>query len=154
VDTLKSIAPERLVYVDETGIDKCLYREYARASRGQKVIAKVSGRKFKRINIVAGICQGKWVAPFQYSCATDSVLFEFWFEHCLLKEVKEDSVIILDNATLKLQHSGLAAEAVVIAGMDLLVPMIQDAVVLIPQEIHCQRLGPAFGPTLISRFPL
>jgi len=90
---------ERLVYVDECGIDQCLYREYARALRGKKIIAKISGRKFKRTNIVAGICQGKWVAPLEYCGTTDSILFEFWFENCLLKEVLPGSVIILDNAT-------------------------------------------------------
>ena len=99
MEKLKTIPPEILVYVDETGIDQCLYREYARAPRGQKVVAKISGRKFKRANIVAGIRQGKWVAPLEYSGTTDSALFEFWFENCLLKEINEGSIIILDNAT-------------------------------------------------------
>jgi len=87
------------VYVDETGIEQCLYREYARAPRGERVLAKISGRKFRRTNIVAGLCCGEWVAPLEYSGTTDSVLFETWFEHCLLKEVHEGSVIVLDNAT-------------------------------------------------------
>ena len=98
MEKVKSVPPESLVYVDECGIDQCLYREYARAKRGQQVITKISGRKFKRTNIVAGICQKEWVAPFEYVGMTDSRLFEFWFENCLLKEVKEGSVIILDNA--------------------------------------------------------
>jgi len=96
---LKTIRPERLVYVDETGIDQCLYREYARAPRGEKTTAQISGKKFKRVNIVAGTCLGKWVAPLEYSGTTDSVLFEFWFENCLLRELREGSVIVLDNAT-------------------------------------------------------
>ena len=99
MEKLKTVSPESLVYVDETGIDQCLYREYARAHRGQKVIAKISGRKFRRTNIVAGICQGKWIAPLEYTGTTDSILFEFWFENCLLKEVKTGSTIVLDNAT-------------------------------------------------------
>ena len=94
-----TISPERLVYVDECGIDQHLYRTYARASRGKKVVAKISGRKYKRTNIVAGLCQGQWVAPLEYTGTTDSVLFEFWFENCLLKEVEPGTVIILDNAT-------------------------------------------------------
>ena len=98
MEKLKAIPSESLVYVDESGIDQCLYREYARAPRGQKVIAKISGRKFKRTNIVAGMCGGKWVAPMSYSCSTDSILFEYWFKNYLLKEVAPGSVIILDNA--------------------------------------------------------
>ena len=35
----------------------------------------------------------------EYSGTTDSILFEFWFENCLLKEVEPGSVIVLDNAT-------------------------------------------------------
>jgi len=99
VEKLKTIPPETLVYVDECGIDQYLYREYARAPRGQKIIAKISGKKFKRTNIMAGICCGKWVAPLEYGGTTDSILFEYWFENCLLKEVKKGSTIVLDNAT-------------------------------------------------------
>ena len=99
VERVGNISSEKLVYVDETGIERYLYREYAWALRGQKVFSKISGRRFKRTNIVAGICQGKWVAPLQYDCTTDSILFEYWFEHCLLKEIDEGSTIVLDNAT-------------------------------------------------------
>lgn len=95
---IEPISAEKLVYVDESGIEQCLFREYARAPRGQKVFSKVSGKKFKRTNIVAGICCGKWVAPMQYDSSTDSLLFEFWFEHCLLKEVEQGQYIVLDNA--------------------------------------------------------
>ena len=87
------------MYVDECGINQCLYRAHGRAPRGEKIIAKISGKKFKRTNIVAGICQGEWIAPLTYFCTTDSILFEFWFENCLLKEVKPGCVIVLDNAT-------------------------------------------------------
>ena len=96
---LKAVPPENLVYVDECGIDKYLYREFAYALRGEKVVRKISGKKFKRTNIVAGICLGEWVAPMEYSGTTDSVLFEVWFENCLLKELGGGKVIVLDNAT-------------------------------------------------------
>ena len=87
------------MYVDETGIDQCLYREYGRALRGQKVKGVVSGKKFKRTNIVAGICSGRWIAPLQYDGSTDSKLFEYWFENCLLKEIGRGKYIVLDNAS-------------------------------------------------------
>ena len=96
---MKTIPSESIVYVDECGIGQYLYREFAYSSRGQKVVAKISGKNFKRTNIVAGICQGAWIAPMEYYGTTDSVLFEFWFENCLLKEIKPKSIIVLDNAT-------------------------------------------------------
>jgi len=96
---LKAVPPEDLVYVDECGIDKYLYREFAYAPCGEKVITKISGKKFKRTNIVSGLCLGEWIAPMEYSGTTDSILFEFWFENCLLKELGAGKVIVLDNAT-------------------------------------------------------
>ena len=98
MEKLKTIPPESLVYVDECGIYQYLYREFAYSPRGQKVIEKISGKKFKRTNIVAGICQNEWIAPMEYECTTHSVLFEYWFENCLLKEVNPGSFIVLDNA--------------------------------------------------------
>jgi transposase len=85
--------------VDECGVDEFLYREYAYAPRGEKVVAEISGKKFKRTNFCAGICRNHWVAPIEYTGTTDSRFFEWRFEHCLLKEVKPGSVIVLDNAT-------------------------------------------------------
>lgn len=96
---MKSIPSESLIYVDETGIDQYLHRQYAYAPRGQIVNGRISGKKYKRTNIVAGICQSKWVAPLEYNGTTDSIMFEFWFENCLLKEIAQGSTIILDNAT-------------------------------------------------------
>ena len=84
VSRIKRISGKNLIYVDEAGIEECLFREYARAPIGQKVIAQVNGKKFERTNLIAGICLGRWVAPRQYKCTTDSDLV-VWFEHCLLK---------------------------------------------------------------------
>lgn len=39
------------------------------------------------------------MAPLEYAGTTDSTLFEFWFENCLLKDVGAGATIILDNAT-------------------------------------------------------
>ena len=86
------------MYVDETGIDQYLYRPYARSARGQPVFGKISGKKYKRTSIVAGLCLKNIVAPLQYSGTMDSVLFEFWFKTVLLPCLESGSVIVMDNA--------------------------------------------------------
>jgi transposase len=55
-EMISSIAKENIVFVDETGIDKYLYRPYGRAPKGERVLGKVSGKKYKRVSIVAGLC--------------------------------------------------------------------------------------------------
>jgi len=64
-----------------------------------KIPARISGKKFKRTNIVAAKCGSKIVAPLYYNGATDSILFEYWFENCLLKEAPKGSVFVMDNAS-------------------------------------------------------
>jgi len=95
---VRSLPKDRLYYIDECGIDTYIYREYAYAPRGKKVIGNISGKKFKRTNIVAAKCCGDIVAPMIYDGTTDSLLFEHWFEHYLLGAIPKGSYCILDNA--------------------------------------------------------
>ena len=81
------------------GMDSFIYREYARAPRGEKIYGVVSGRKYKRMSMVAGKCGKKILAPLSYTGTTDSKLFEYWFENALIPELSAGQVIILDNAT-------------------------------------------------------
>ena len=85
--------------MDETGIDRFLYRQHARAARGQKVVGEVRGKKYQRTSIVAAQCDGKILAPLEFHGTCDHRLFEFWFEHCLLKALSVGHVIVMDNAT-------------------------------------------------------
>lgn len=98
IETVSTITDERLVYVDETGIDQYLYRPYARAAKGQAVYGKVSGKRYKRTSIVAGKHKDSIIAPLQYSGTMDSVLFLFWFTTMLIPTLPPGKVIIMDNA--------------------------------------------------------
>ena len=77
-----------------------MYREYARALRGEKSYGVISGRKYKRMSMIAGKCGKKILAPLSYEGTTDSELFEYWFEKALSPELKAGQTIILDNATI------------------------------------------------------
>ena len=90
---------ENIAYVDETGIDTYLFREHGYAPKGQKIRAKISGKKYKRVGIVAAKIGEKIVAPLEYDGTMDSVLFESWFEKCFLPVIKKGTVIVMDNAS-------------------------------------------------------
>ena len=96
---LEKVSGRPVVYVDETGIDTCLCREYGRSERGEAVIGKMSGRKFKRVGVVAGQAGKSIVAPMQYDGTMDSEIFESWFEAWLLPALPDGSVVVMDNAS-------------------------------------------------------
>ena len=55
---INQIDPANLVWLDESGIDEFLQRDYARSSRGNQVISEVYGRKYGRVSVVAA-----WISP-------------------------------------------------------------------------------------------
>jgi transposase len=85
--------------VDETGFDEYYSRQYGYSKRGQRIVGKVYGRKIFRTNLVAGLANGKIVAPKLYTENTSCLLFETWFAKELLPQIKKKSIIVLDNAT-------------------------------------------------------
>ena len=94
-NSLKNLAP---VYIDETGFDTYFYREYGRSLKGQLIKGKVSGRRYQRISLVAGLTNGELIAPMTYEETMTSDFFEAWFQKFLLPTLNKPSVIIMDHA--------------------------------------------------------
>ena len=93
-----------VVYIDETEIDRYLYRPYALAPRGEKAYEKISGRRFERTSIVAGQVDGEFIAPIIYKESITSDLFVEWFKTQLLPALKSPHVIVMDNASFQDKH--------------------------------------------------
>ena len=94
-NSLKYLAP---VYIDGTGFDTYFYREYSRSLKGQLIRDKVSGRRYQRISLVAGLTNGELIAPMTYKEMIMSDCFEACFQKFLLTILNTPSVIIMDNA--------------------------------------------------------
>ena len=77
MDNLKDLP---VVYIDETGIGRYLYRPNARAPRGEKVYEKISGRRFERTSIVVGQVDGEFIAPMIYKESMTRDFFVEWFK--------------------------------------------------------------------------
>ena len=100
METVKAKHPEKIVvYVDETGIDKYIYRPNVRAKKGAKVYSHIKGKKYERISIVAGKSDDYVFAPMVYNGTADSILFEKWFKECLCPEIM-GNIVVMDNATI------------------------------------------------------
>lgn len=96
---LKAISPETIVYIDEAGVDNRLFREYARALRGQKIHTDIPGKKRERYSMIGGLIGKKFIAPFTFSGGCNSEVFNTWLEQNLLSEIPRGTTIIMDNAT-------------------------------------------------------
>ena len=99
IEKIAKIPPDKLVYVDESEIKTSLQREYDWALHEAEVEDPKCGKRSKRINVIAGLCNGKHLAVKSYVHTPNSGFFENWFANCLLEEVPEGCTIIMDNAT-------------------------------------------------------
>ena len=101
---MNSLKDLPVLYIDETGIDRYLYRPYARAPRGEKVYEKISERRFERTSIVAGQVDGEFIAPMIYKESMTIDFFVEWFKTQLLPALKTPHVIVMDNTSFHPKH--------------------------------------------------
>lgn len=73
-------------------------RHYGRAVRGKRVVIKRPGRRFKRLNVIAGQIGSRVIAPFYYDWTTTGQWFEVWFEWHFCPALPQNTYIIMDNA--------------------------------------------------------
>jgi transposase len=99
LERLKEIAPSRLVWVDECGVEENLERTYARSPKGQRAHADISGKKaHNRTTIIAAYICKTLKAPFRFKGYTNTTVFDAWVEKCLVPVLVAGQIVILDNA--------------------------------------------------------
>jgi transposase len=66
--------------------------------KSEKLIGKKSGKYYERTNIIAGYVNKIAIAPMIFNGSCNSLLFESWVEHFLIKELRPGQIVIMDNA--------------------------------------------------------
>ena len=95
---LAGIAAERLVFVDESGIDTRLVRTHARAPQGERAVGRVPWAR-RRLTLIGALGLGGIVALMTVAAATDAAVFLAFIEGVLAPALQRrpDAVLILDN---------------------------------------------------------
>lgn len=99
LDEIKDIPLSELVYLDESGVDENLHREFGWSLRGEKINGEVSGKTKKRLSVIAALNEKNIKAPFFFEGHTDTDVFNGWIEDCLVPELKSGQTVLLDNAS-------------------------------------------------------
>jgi transposase len=97
---LGRIAPERLVFIDESAVLTSLARRYGRSPRGQRATAKVPFGTWKRLSVLSALDSEGVLATMSVEDATDGDIFAAYLEQVLLpvlRERKPDAVLVMDN---------------------------------------------------------
>jgi transposase len=107
VKALQSVAEGDRVYVDETGCDERLQREYGWSPCGEMCVGTRLGRARKRLSVVAAWQKNGGtgaattpglIAPLSFEGTCHQRLFEMWLRLMLCPLLRAGQVVILDNA--------------------------------------------------------
>ena len=97
---LISIEKNDIIYLDESGFDMNMRKEFGWKERGKRLYDRKSGnRKNKRITVISALKDRKLLAPMWFEGNTDTNIFNEWIEKCLVPELKPNQIIVIDNAT-------------------------------------------------------
>lgn len=88
--------PERLVFIDETGLSTKMARR-GRAPRGERCQTGVSHRHWKTTTFAGALRLGGMTAPFVYDGAMNGTAFLAYFEQVLVPTPKVGDIVVMDN---------------------------------------------------------
>ena len=88
---------QRLIFLDETGTDTGMTREYGRSLRGERLKGSAPFRRWGNRTLIASLSCDGIVAPRVISGALDRDAFDSCIEKVPIPEPDPGSVVILDN---------------------------------------------------------
>jgi transposase len=114
---VKQIEPQRLIFVDETGVTTAMTPAYAWAPRGERAYASAPGA-WESLTVIAAMELEGVRAPLIVPGSANAATFESYVEQVLVPALHEGDVVVFDNLSA---HLGPAvAEAIEEAGASVL----------------------------------
>jgi transposase len=89
--------PQRLVFIDETGLSTKMARLRGRALRGERCRAGIPHGHWKTTAFVGALRLAGMTAPFVYDGAMNGVVFLAYVEQVLVPTLKPGDIVVMDN---------------------------------------------------------
>lgn len=101
---------ERLIFLDESGINLSMARSRARAIRGERAEGHVPKNWGDSVTLCAGIGLRGVVAPLYLHGSMTGEYFEAYVEQFLVPELRADDIVVMDNLSV---HKMVAVRALI-----------------------------------------
>ena len=97
LERLQTIPPEKLIFLDESGVTTQMTRAYARASGGRRVHEATPAGHWKILTILSALSLGGLLATMTIEQATDGDIFLAYLEQVLGPKLRPGDVVVMDN---------------------------------------------------------
>lgn len=98
LEEIANINPEKIVYVDESGMNDNDFYPHAYSAVGSRHYEAHPGHYTKRISMIGGLCNQNFMAPFIFEGHCNTQVFELYVEQVLVTVLKKDMLVVIDNA--------------------------------------------------------
>ena len=110
----QEVGAKRIIYLDETGLDERDGYGHGWSQRGKRLMAQCSGRRGKRLNVIAAIratCSRQLIEPYVFEGSCNTQVMEVWLDRlCQTLPQDKKHYLVLDNAAF---HKGVSLQRIV-----------------------------------------
>lgn len=89
--------PERLIYLDESGVSTQMTRLYARCVGGRRIHETTPDGRWKILTILGAISTRGMIATMTIEAATDREIFLAYLDRVLCPQLQAGDVVAMDN---------------------------------------------------------
>ncbi len=115
---VKRIPAQRLVFVDEAGLNHSMTRSHAWVKCGEEFVERLPMNWGTNLTIIGAIRLNGWVVQSTMFKTANADRFAEWIKRRLLPKLRRGDVVIMDNA--KSHHDARVAEACAARGIRLI----------------------------------
>jgi len=94
---IAGVAPEDLVFLDESGVTTDMTRRYGRAQRGHRIREGTPGGRWQTVTMLGAISTKGWTAMMTVAAPTDSEMFLAYLNEVLCPALRPGQVVVMDN---------------------------------------------------------
>jgi hypothetical protein len=97
LERIRAIPPERLIYLDESGVTTSMTRRYGRCVGGRRIHEATPGGHWKILTILSAMSTRGLIATMTIEEPTDADIFLAYVEQVLCPALRSGDVVVMDN---------------------------------------------------------
>lgn len=96
-ETVEAVAPEDLIFIDETGTNQAMTPLYGRAPKGRRLYENRPVQRGRLYTVIGALGLGGLLTVMTVEGSTVTEVFRAFVEHLLCPHLREGHVVVLDN---------------------------------------------------------
>jgi len=97
LEHIRAIPPERLIYLDESGVTTSMTRRYGRCVGGRRIHEATPGGHWKILTILSAMSTRGLIATMTIEEPTDADIFLAYVQQVLCPALRSGDVVVMDN---------------------------------------------------------